>query len=607
MAVIEIKVPDIGDFKDVAVIEVLVQPGDTVKAEQSLITVESDKASMEIPSSHAGVVKELRLKVGDVVNQGSTILTLEAAGEQAAAAAPAPAASGPAAPPQPQARESYAPAPGAARADTAATPAAGHYSGGVDLECDMLVLGAGPGGYSAAFRAADLGMKVVLVERYATLGGVCLNVGCIPSKAMLHVAAVMDEVQHFADIGVSFGAPSVDLDKLRAHKAKVVGKLTGGLSAMAKMRKVTVVRGYGSFLDPHHVSVEETGGEGQDKTGKTQTIKFKQAIIAAGSQAVRLPFLPSDERIVDSTGALQLRATPKRMLIVGGGIIGLEMGTVYSTLGARLDVVEMLDGLMQGADRDLVKVWQKMNAPRFDNIMLKTKTVGAEATADGILVRFEGEGAPKEPQLYDLVLQAVGRSPNGKKIGADKAGVIVNERGFIPVDIQMRTNVPHIFAIGDVVGQPMLAHKAVHEAHVAAEVAAGEKSAFDARVIPSVAYTDPEVAWVGLTEDQAKAEGRKVKKGLFPWSASGRAIANGRDEGYTKLLFDEDTHRILGGGIVGTHAGDMIGEVALAIEMGADEVDIGKTIHPHPTLGESIGMAAEIAHGTCTDVPPQRR
>jgi len=592
VAVIEIKVPDIGDFKDVAVIEVLVQPGDRVQAEQSLITVESDKASMEIPSSHAGVVKELKVKVGDKVSEGSVILTLDAEAEGAAAPAPAPAA-----------------APAAAPAVTAAAPApvAASYGGGADLECDMLVLGGGPGGYSAAFRAADLGMKVVLVERYATLGGVCLNVGCIPSKALLHVASVMDEVKHFADLGVSFGEPTVDLAKLLAHKNKVVGKLTGGLAAMAKMRKVTVVRGYGSFLDPHHVQVEETTGTGQDKTGKTQTIRFKQAIIAAGSQAVRLPFLPDDERVIDSTGALELRRIPKRMLIIGGGIIGLEMGTVYSTLGARLDVVEMLDGLMQGADRDLVKVWQKMNASRFDHIMLRTKTVGAEATADGILVRFEGEGAPKEPQLYDLVLQAVGRAPNGRKIGADKAGVNVTERGFIPVDIQMRTNVPHIFAIGDIVGQPMLAHKAVHEAHVAAEAAAGEKVAFEARVIPSVAYTDPEVAWVGLTEDQAKAEGRKVKKGLFPWTASGRAIANGRDEGFTKLLFDEETHRIVGGGIVGTHAGDMIGEIALAIEMGADEVDIGKTIHPHPTLGESIGMAAEVAHGTCTDVPPQRK
>ncbi|HET9823472.1 MAG TPA: dihydrolipoyl dehydrogenase, partial [Burkholderiaceae bacterium] len=533
----------------------------------------------------------LKVALGDKVNQGSVLLSLETA--EAAAAAPAPAP---------------APAPAAAPAAApVAAPAAATHTGAADLECDVLVLGAGPGGYSAAFRAADLGLKVVLVERYATLGGVCLNVGCIPSKALLHVAAVMDEVRHFADLGVAYGAPSVDAAKLLAHKNKVVGKLTGGLGAMAKMRKVTVVRGYGAFADPHHVVVEETTGDGQAKTGKTQTVKFKQCIIAAGSQAVRLPFLPDDPRIVDSTGALQLRQLPKKMLVVGGGIIGLEMGTVYSTLGARLDVVEMLDGLMTGADRDLVKVWQKMNAHRFERILLKTKTVGAQATPEGIKVLFEGLDGTKSEGVYDLVLQAVGRSPNGKKIAAEKAGVVVGERGFIPVDIQMRTNVPHIFAIGDIVGQPMLAHKAVHEAHVAAEVAAGQKAAFDARVIPSVAYTDPEVAWVGVTEDEAKARGLKVKKGLFPWTASGRAIANGRDEGFTKLLFDEDTHRIVGGGIVGTHAGDMIGEIALAIEMGADAVDIGKTIHPHPTLGESIGMAAEVAHGSCTDLPPQRK
>ena len=597
MALIDVVVPDIGDFKDVAVIEILVKPGDTVAVEQSLVTVESDKASMEIPCSHAGVVKELKLAIGDKVNQGSLVLTLEAAG----AAAPAPAAAAP------------APAVAAPAAAAAAAPQPSSYAGGADLECDLLVLGAGPGGYSAAFRAADLGLKTVIVERYASLGGVCLNVGCIPSKALLHVASVMDEVKHFADLGVTFAPPQVDLPKLLGHKNKVVGKLTGGLAAMAKMRKVTVVRGYGAFADPHHVTVEETTGDGQAKTGKTQTIKFKQCIIAAGSQAVRLPFLPDDERIVDSTGALQLRQAPKKMLVVGGGIIGLEMGTVYSTLGARLDVVEMLDGLMQGADRDLVKVWQKMNAPRFDNIMLKTKTVAAEATAEGIRVKFEGLDGKQSEGMYDLVLQAVGRTPNGKKIAADKAGVVVTDRGFIPVDVQMRTNVPHIFAIGDVVGQPMLAHKAVHEAHVAAEVAAGDsKAQFDARVIPSVAYTDPEVAWVGLTEDDAKARGIKVKKGLFPWTASGRAIANGRDEGFTKLLFDDspEAHghgKILGGGIVGTHAGDMIGEVALAIEMGADAVDIGKTIHPHPTLGESIGMAAEVAHGSCTDLPPSRR
>jgi dihydrolipoamide dehydrogenase len=567
----EVKVPDIGDFKDVAVIEVLVKPGDSVKVEQSLITIESDKASMEIPSAQAGVVEELKVKVGDKVNEGSVILTLEAA---APARAPSPA--------------------------SVATPDG-------DLTCDLFVLGAGPGGYSAAFRAADLGLEVVLVERYPTLGGVCLNVGCIPSKALLHVAAVIDEVAHFGAIGVAFGAPVVDAARLVAHKNKVVGRLTGGLAQMAKMRKVTVVTGTGRFIDANHAAVDLAAG------GMT-TIGFRRAVIAAGSEAVKLPFMPKDDpRVVTSTGALELPSRPKRMLIVGGGIIGLEMGTVYSTLGARLDVVEMLDGLMQGADRDLVKVWQKLNAPRFDHILLKTKTVSAEARPDGILVRFEGEGALKE-QLYDLVLQAVGRVPNGRRIGAEVAGVAVNERGFIPVDIQMRTSVPHIFAVGDIVGQPMLEHKAVHEAHVAAEVAAGEqlgdaklaKTAFDARVIPSVAYTDPEIAWVGVTEDEAKARGTKVRKGLFPWTASGRAIANGRDEGFTKLLFDEASHAIVGGGIVGTHAGDMIGEIALAIEMGADAVDIGKTIHPHPTLGESIGLAAEAFEGTCTDLPPAR-
>ncbi len=607
MALIDIKVPDIGDFKEVAVIEVLVKPGDTVKPEQSLITVESDKASMEIPSSAGGVVRELKVAVGDKVAEGSIVLTLESGADAPAAAAPAAAAPAAAAP----AAAAPASTPAPAAAPAAAAPAAASYAGGADLECDMLVLGAGPGGYSAAFRAADLGMKTVIVERFPVLGGVCLNVGCIPSKALLHVAAVMDEVNHFADLGVTFGKPQVDMGKLLAHKNKVVGKLTGGLAAMAKMRKVTVATGVGEFADPHHLKV--TGAD-----GKSQTIRFKNAIIAAGSEAVKLPFLLTpqlrdDPRIVTSTGALELRQKPERMLVIGGGIIGLEMGTVYSTLGARLDVVEMLDTLMTGADRDLVKVWQKLNAPRFDKLMLKTKTTGAEATKDGIRVLFEGLDGSKSEGLYDLVLQAVGRTPNGKKIGAERAGVIVGERGFIPVDVQMRTNVPHIYAIGDIVGQPMLAHKAVHEAHVAAEVASGDsKAQFDARVIPSVAYTDPEVAWVGLTEDEAKAKGIKVKKGLFPWTASGRAIANGRDEGFTKLLFDDraEAHghgRILGGGIVGTHAGDMIGEVALAIEMCADEVDIGKTIHPHPTLGESIGMAAEVAHGSCTDLPPARR
>jgi len=597
MAAIEVKVPDIGDFTDIPVIEVLVKPGDTVKAEDSLVTLESDKATMDVPAPAAGVVKDLRVKVGDKVSQGTLILTLEAA----AAAAPAKPATPPAGPAAPK------PTAAAPVAPQASAPGAATYSGAVDIECEMLVLGAGPGGYSAAFRSADLGMKTVLVERYATLGGVCLNVGCIPSKALLHIAAVMDEVAALGEHGVAFGAPKVDLAKLLAWKNKVVGKLTGGLSGMAKARKVEVVRGYGTFLDPHHVVVELTEGTGQARTSAKKVVRFQKAIIAAGSQSVRLPFVPDDPRIVDSTGALELKSVPKRLLVVGGGIIGLEMGTVYSSLGSRLDVVEMLDGLMQGADRDLVKVWEKVNKPRFDRVMLKTKTVAVEAKKDAIYVGFEGEQAPTGPQPYDMVLLAVGRSPNGKKIGADKAGVIVTDRGFIPADNQLRTNVPHIYAIGDVIGQPMLAHKAVHEAHIAAEAAAGHKAYFDARVIPSVAYTDPEVAWVGMTEDEAKAKGIKLQKGLFPWAASGRAIANGRDEGFTKLLFDDATHRIVGGGIVGTHAGDLISEIALAIEMGADAIDIGKTIHPHPTLSESVGLAAEAFEGVCTDLPPVRK
>ncbi len=466
-------------------------------------------------------------------------------------------------------------------------------------EFDLLVLGAGPGGYSAAFRAADLGMKTVLVERYPTLGGVCLNVGCIPSKALLHVASVTEEAQALAAHGVTFGAPQIDLDALRQWKMNVVGKLTGGLAMMAKARKVTVVQGVGRFVDPHHLEVLNGANE-------RQLIRFGKAIIAAGSQAVQLPFIPEDPRIVDSTGALELRQVPKRMLVIGGGIIGLEMATVYATLGARIDVVEMLDGLMAGADRDLVKVWEKRNARRFNSIMLKTKTVAVEARKEGIYVTFEGEKAPAAPECYDLVLVAVGRRPNGLNIGADLAGVAVDARGFIPVDKQQRTNVPHIYAIGDIVGQPMLAHKAVHEGHVAAEAADGQRSYMDARQIPSVAYTDPEVAWAGVTEEQARAQGLRYGKAVFPWAASGRAIANGRDEGFTKLLFDEETHRIIGGGIVGTNAGDLISEVCLAIEMGCEAGDIGKTIHPHPTLGESIGMAAELFEGVCTDLPPKR-
>ena len=592
MSLVEVKVPDIGDFKEVEVIELLVKVGDSIKVDQSLITVESDKASMEIPSSTAGVIKELKIKVGDKVAEGSVVLLVEAQAD--AAAAPAASAAPAAAPAAPAAAPAAAPVP---------APVAASFAGAADIECDMMVLGAGPGGYSAAFRAADLGLNTVLVERYSTLGGVCLNVGCIPSKALLHVAAVIDEAASMAHHGVTFGKPEIDIDKLRAYKEKVIGTMTSGLAGMAKARKVNVVQGVGQFLGSHHIEV--TAADGSKKT-----VKFKQAIIAAGSSVVNLPFVPQDPRIVDSTGALQLRQVPKRMLVIGGGIIGLEMATVYSTLGARIDVVEMMDGLMQGADRDMVKVWQKFNEKRFDNIMLKTKTVAVEALPEGIKVSFEsaeaGVKAP-DPQLYDLVLVAVGRSPNGKKIAADKAGVTVTDRGFIPVDSQMRTNVPHIFAIGDLVGQPMLAHKAVHEAHVAAEAAAGQKSHFDASVIPSVAYTDPEVAWVGLTEDDAKAKGIKLEKGHFPWAASGRAVANARSEGFTKLLFDAETHRIVGGGIVGTHAGDMIGEIALAIEMGADAVDIGKTIHPHPTLGESIGMAAEVFEGVCTDLPPMRK
>lgn len=582
MSIIDLKVPDIGDFDAVEVIEILVNPGDKIEAEQSLITVESDKASMEIPADQAGTVTEVLVKIGDKIAEGSAVVRIE----QAAASEEPKAAPAVTAPAESKSAES--------KPATSSAPV----SIGAD-DFDVLVLGAGPGGYSAAFRAADLGLKVALVERYSTLGGVCLNVGCIPSKALLHSVAVLEEAKSLAKHGISFAEPTINLDNLRAYKDSVVGKLTGGLAGMAKARKVTVVNGVGEFIDGNHLQVNNNGSQ--------STIKFASAIIAAGSQSVKLPFLPDDPRIVDSTGALALKEIPKKMLIIGGGIIGLEMGTVYSALGARLDAVEMLPTLMTGADRDLVKVWEKMNAKRFDHIMLNTKTVAAEAKDDGIWVTFEGDNAPKEPQRYDLVLQAVGRAPNGKNIGADKAGVQVTERGFINVDKQMRTNVNNIFAIGDIVGQPMLAHKAVHEAHVAAEVIAGEKAYFDARVIPSVAYTDPEVAWVGITEESAKKDGIQIKKGLFPWQASGRAIANGRDEGFTKLLFDAETGRILGGAIVGTNAGDMIGEVALAIEMGADSVDIGKTIHPHPTLGESIGMAAEAAEGQCTDLPPVRR
>ncbi len=598
--ILEVNVPDIGDFKDVPVIDIHVKAGDVVNAEDPLVTLESDKATMDIPCPAAGTVKELRVKLGDKVTEGVLLLLLET---RSASASTDVKTEKPDAMP---ATDRPPQKPSSSAALQAASNTA-QYSGKVDQECQMLVLGAGPGGYSAAFRSADLGLDTLIVERYATLGGVCLNVGCIPSKALLHVAAVIEDAGHASELGVRFAAPQVDIDQLRAHKEKVVAKLTGGLAGMAKARKVRTVRGVGRFLDDHHLEVSATTGSGRQATGERSVIRFQQCIIAAGSQAVHLPFLPADPRIVDSTGALALRQVPGRMLVIGGGIIGLEMATVYSTLGAQVEVVEMLDGLMQGPDRDLVKVWEKQNAKRFARIMLKTRTTAVEAREDGLWVRFEGDNAPAEAQRYDLILQSAGRVPNGKAIGAEAAGVAVGERGFIPVDRQMRTNVSHIFAIGDIVGQPMLAHKAVHEAHVAAEAAAGQKSQFDANVIPGVAYTHPEVAWVGLGEDDAKKAGRPVKVARFPWAASGRAIANGADYGMTKLIFDAETERIVGGGIVGPGAGDMIGEVALAIEMGADAVDIGKTIHPHPTLGETIGMAAEVAHGTCTDLPPMRK
>ncbi len=578
MKEIELKIPDLGDFKNVPIIEIFVKEGDLVEKDQALLTLESDKASMEVPSEYKGKIKSLQLKVGDKVNKGNTIGIIEVE-EKISFQTELP--------------------------KTTAQVISKNYE--IHHECEMLVLGAGPGGYSAAFRSADLGMNTILVERYATLGGVCLNVGCIPSKALLHTAFIMDEVKSLAKHGIVYSEPKIELTQLRKHKEQVVAKLTSGLASMAKARKVKIVRGIGQFIDSHHLEVELTEGDGKQTTGKKEIISFQKAIIAAGSEAIQLPFLPKDPRIVDSTGALLLSSVPKRMLVIGGGIIGLEMATVYSTLGARIDIVEMLDGLMLGADRDLYKVWEKKNISRFDKIMLKTKAVSAKALEDGIHIQFEGENAPKDPQVYDLVLVAVGRSPNGKKIGAQTAGVNVNERGFIPVDKQMRTNIAHIFAIGDIVGQPMLAHKAVHEGHVAAEAAFDLKSYFDALQIPSVAYTDPEVAWAGLTEEQCKQQNIAYTKGIFPWAASGRAIANTRDEGFTKLLFDANTHRIIGGGIVGTNAGDLIGEICLAIEMGADAIDIGKTIHPHPTLCESVGLAAEVEHGTCTDLMPQKK
>jgi dihydrolipoamide dehydrogenase len=597
---IEVKVPDIGDYRDIPVIELLVQPGESVRKDQGLLSLESDKATMEVPSPADGVVRELRVKLGDTVSEGSVVALLEPAAAEASAppqtssevsdaTAPPPAASAPAKTPSDSPERKSEPA--AAAPASSAAAASGRKP---DLECRLLVLGAGPGGYTAAFRAADLDVDTVLVERYASLGGVCLNVGCIPSKALLHAAAVVDEAAHAKAYGIEFGAPKIDLDALRGYKDKVVGQLTKGLAGMAKQRKVRVVSGVGRFLSPNEVEVTTDGG--------ATLIRFEHCIIAAGSQPVKLPGFPwEDPRIMDSTDALMLTDIPKRLLVVGGGIIGLEMATVFSALGSAVTVVELMDQLMPGADRDLVKPLADRLKKQGVAVHLKVKAAAVEAKKDGIEVRFEGDKAP-EATLFDRVLVSVGRSPNGGKLAADKAGVEVSERGFIAVDRQMRTNVPHIFAIGDLIGQPMLAHKATHEGKLAAEVVAGQKKEWVARVIPSVAYTDPEVAWVGVTENEAKEKGMKVGVGRFPWAASGRAIGIGRTEGFTKLLFDEESHRIVGAGIVGPHAGDLIAELALAIEMGCEASDIGHTIHPHPTLSESVAMAAEVYEGTITDL-----
>jgi dihydrolipoamide dehydrogenase len=578
---VEIKVPDIGDFSDVDVIDVLVAAGDVVAADDALITLESDKASMDIPSPQAGTVKEMRIAVGDKASEGTVVCLLEAEGAAAEAA--------------PAATSAQAAAPVSA-------PSAASHAGDADVECEMLVLGAGPGGYTAAFRAADLGMQTVIVERWSTLGGVCLNVGCIPSKALLHAAKVIDESEDMGAHGIRFSKPEVDIDALRTWKEKVVGRLTGGLSGLAKQRKVAVVSGVGSFLDANHVEVR--AGD-----GSTTVVRFDKAVIAAGSEAVKLPFIPDDPRVIDSTGALALEDIPERFLVIGGGIIGLEMATVYNSLGSKVTVVEMLDNIVAGADKDVVKPLFNRIRKRYESILLKTRVTAVEATAEGMKVTFDGANAPAEPQVYDRVLVAVGRRPNGKLIAADKAGVAVDEHGFVQVvDTQMRTTQPNIFAIGDIIGQPMLAHKAVHEGKTAAEAAAGLPSHFDARVIPSVAYTDPEVAWVGVTEEEAKAQGIKVGKGVFPWAASGRALSLAREEGMTKLIFDEESERLIGAGIVGVGAGDLIAEAAHAIEMGSNAADIGLTVHPHPTLSETVAMAAEAFEGTITDLyMPKKR
>ncbi|MEA2288033.1 MAG: dihydrolipoamide dehydrogenase, partial [Solirubrobacteraceae bacterium] len=579
---IEVHVPDIGDFSDVPVIEVLVKPGDEVAVEDPLVTLESDKATMDVPSPAAGTVRELRVAVGDAVSEGALIVTLDAAATDGGApAAPA------------------APAPDAAAERPAPAPPAPSFEGTADMHAEVVVLGAGPGGYTAAFRAADLGLKTILVERYERLGGVCLNVGCIPSKALLHVARVIAEAEEAKGQGIGFGDPQIDIDGLRSWKGSVVDRLTKGLGGLARQRKVEVVRGVARFTSPNVLRVEGPDGE--------TTVSFDRCIIAAGSSSVRLPGLPDDPRIIDSTGALELEDVPDRLLVVGGGIIGLEMATVYDALGSQITVVELMDQLIPGADKDLIRPLQKRIEKRYEAILLKTRVAGIEAGDDGLRVSFEGDKAP-EPQTFDRVLLAVGRRPNGRSIGAEAAGVLVDERGFIPVDRQMRTNVPHIHAIGDVVGEPMLAHKATHEGKVAAEVAAGHHAEFDAKAIPSVAYTDPEVAWMGLTENQAKEQGIDVEKASFPWAASGRALSLGREEGVTKLLFEAGTRRLLGAGIVGPNAGELIAETVHALEMGADAEDLALTIHPHPTLSETIGFAAEIAEGSITDLyMPKKR
>jgi dihydrolipoamide dehydrogenase len=597
--VIEVKVPDIGDFSNIPVIEVLVKPGDAISKEDTLVTLESDKATLEVPSPSAGVVRDLKIKVGDKVSQGTLLLTLDADDQAAKAEAPQAKgdAKGPAEAPSQQARAPAAPSTGAP--DTPPASRLSPPSPKADIHAEVVVLGAGPGGYTAAFRAADLGKKTVLIERYPSLGGVCLNVGCIPSKALLHVARVVSEAEEVGHAGISFGKPKIEIDKLREWKSGVVSKLTKGLAGLAKQRKVQVVTGRGEFESPNTIRVETAEGP--------KVVAFDHCIIAAGSSVARIPGFPyDDKRIFDSTGALELPEIPKRLLVVGGGIIGLEMATVYDALGSKVTVVELMDALIPGADKDIVKVLSKRIEKRYEKILLKTKVTKIEAQKSGLKVTFEGPNAP-EPQVYDYILMAVGRRPNGRDIKAEAAGVTVNERGYIPVDKQLRTNVPHIFAIGDICGEPMLAHKATHEGKTAAEVIAGHKAYFDARTIPSVAYTDPEIAWMGLTETQAQAQGVEYEKAVFPWAASGRALATGRDDGMTKILIDRNTRQILGAGIVGVNAGELIAEAVLALEMGADIEDIALTVHPHPTLSETLFFAAEIAEGSITDLYMPKR